>query len=153
MREKINSFSGEYAFLSNFYPAVIQWSGILYPTNEHAFQAAKSLDLQTRRKIAQAGTPGLAKRAGRLVSLREDWEDEKIYIMTDIVHAKFLQHGHLRNLLIGTGDAFLEEGNTWGDRTWGTVNGVGRNLLGIILMEVRRSVQDIGIGEIQESSL
>lgn len=31
----------------------------------------------------------------------------------------------------------LEEGNTWGDRTWGTVDGVGQNLLGHVLMTVR----------------
>ena len=42
---KIDSFSGEYDFLSNFYSQEITYDGIKYPTNEHAFQAAKTLDL------------------------------------------------------------------------------------------------------------
>lgn len=34
-------------------------------------------------------------------------------------------------------DGHLEEGNTHGDKVWGTVNGVGENRLGKILMRLR----------------
>lgn len=34
------------------------------------------------------------------------------------------------------------EGNTWGDRVWGTVNGVGANQLGIILMKIRDEIRE-----------
>lgn len=69
---KIDSFSGEYDFLSNFYSQEITYDGIKYPTNEHAFQAAKTLDLAKRQAIAKLATPGQAKRAGRKVLLRSD---------------------------------------------------------------------------------
>ena len=57
--------------------------------------------------------------------------------MKDIVLAKFTQNQFLKEKLLATGDAYLIEGNTWGDRVWGQVNGVGQNRLGKILMEVR----------------
>lgn len=38
----IDSFHGEYAFLSNYYDSPIFYDGILYPSVEHAFQAAKT---------------------------------------------------------------------------------------------------------------
>ena len=61
--------------------------------------------------------------------------------MTDIVKAKFEQNEDLQKKLLATEDAYLEEGNTWGDRIWGTVNGVGANNLGEILMNVRKELQ------------
>ena len=85
--------------------------------------------------------PSEAKRTGRKVKLRPDWEDVKINEMRNIVRAKFSQNPELAEKLIQTGDAHLEEGNTWGDRTWGTVNGSGQNLLGKILMEIRETLK------------
>lgn len=79
----------------------------------------------------------IAKREGYKVKLRENWEDIKIDVMYQIVLAKFSQNEFLKQKLIATGREWLEEGNTWGDRTWGTVNGVGQNLLGHVLMTVR----------------
>ena len=61
--------------------------------------------------------------------------------MTDIVKAKFEQNEDLQKKLLATEDAYLEEENTWGDRIWGTVNGVGANNLGRILMNVRKELQ------------
>ena len=63
--------------------------------------------------------------------------------MREIVEAKFEQNPQLREMLLATGDAYLEEGNTWGDRTWGTVNGVGANNLGRILMDVREGLRTL----------
>lgn len=133
---KIDSFSGEYDFLSNFYSQEITYDGIKYPTNEHAFQAAKTLDLAKRQAIAKLATPGQAKRAGRKVLLRSDWEDVKFDVMKEIVILKFITP-ELKEKLLATKDAELIEGNTWNDRCWGVCNGVGQNNLGQILMEVR----------------
>lgn len=134
----IDKFTGEYRWLSNFYPAEILYDGLTYPTSEHAYQAAKTLDVKKRQYIANLPSPGKAKRAGQLVVLRADWEQVKIAVMREIVRAKFSQHPDLRFKLVQTGDEELVEGNTWGDRFWGVCNGSGQNQLGKILMEVRR---------------
>ena len=62
-------------------------------------------------------------------------------IMEDIVKAKFSQNEELAEKLLATDDEYLIEGNTWGDRFWGAVNGEGRNQLGIILMQVRNELR------------
>lgn len=56
--------------------------------------------------------------------------------------AKFTQNPNFADKLLATGDAHLEEGNTWGDRIWGTVNGSGANRLGIILMQIRAEIKE-----------
>lgn len=136
----IDSFSGQYRFLSNFYSSVIDYEGFEYPTVEHAFQAAKTHDLNERRKIAASATPGDAKRRGRKVKLRDDWEVVCRDVMLALVREKF-SIPFLTHALLGTGDAQLIEGNTWGDQRWGCVkrNGqwVGNNWLGQALMQVR----------------
>lgn len=143
----ITEFDGKYAFLSNFYHAPFTYDGIEYPTNEHFFQAMKTLDQEERKKIAAAATPGKAKRMGRQVQLREDWEEVKEDIMHLGVALKFKAHPSLTKKLIETGDAYLIEGNTWCDQTWGSCNCPrhknipGRNLLGQILMEEREKLK------------
>lgn len=136
MSKVINSFSGENFFLSNFYDAPVEYDGIVYQNSEAAFQAQKCGDKADRQKFAYLN-PSEAKHMGRKIPLRKDWEQVKVALMREIVQAKFEQNPKLRELLINTADAYLEEGNTWGDRTWGTVNGIGANKLGKILMEVR----------------
>ena len=101
-----------------------------------AFQAAKTLDQEDRKRF-QTMAPTIAKREGYKVKLRENWEDIKIDVMYQIVLAKFSQNEFLKQKLIATGREWLEEGNTWGDRTWGTVDGIGNNYLGKVLMAVR----------------
>src|SRR5205085_2942105 len=108
---RINSFSGQYAFLSNFYPASAPYEGVVYPSSEHAYQAAKTLDMEERRRLASLATPGKAKRAGRRITLRPDWEQVKIAIMTGIVRAKFQHNPELAQKLAATADAELVEGN------------------------------------------
>jgi ribA/ribD-fused uncharacterized protein len=133
----IDRFTGDHDFLSNFHPSPIEVDGILYPTVEHAFQAAKTSILEEKQFLAEAATPGSAKRMGRKVQLRSDWEQVKIGIMEDLVRLKFTTHPDLRAKLLATGDAQLVEGNNWNDRFWGVCRGQGQNQLGLILMKVR----------------
>lgn len=137
---KINSFKGKYAFLSNFYEAPVTFNGLTYQNNEAAFQAQKCLN-QTDREYFTHLNPSEAKKHGRHVTLRKDWEDVKISIMQELVRCKFEQNPDLTEKLLDTKDAYLEEGNTWGDRIWGTVNGQGANMLGQILMQTRDELQ------------
>lgn len=120
MSNDIDKFAGKYRFLSNFYSVEVEYEGVKYSSTEHAFQAAKTLDLGHRRRVRTASSPAQAKRLGRQVSLRPDWEQMKDAIMLDLNRQKF-KGSHLRKKLLDTGDAQLIEGNTWGDRYWGHV--------------------------------
>ena len=136
------SFRGHKFYLSNFYPCNVDYEGIMYPSSEHAYQAAKSLDIQVRREMSALIFPAAAKKVGQKIKLRPLWEEIKIGIMTDIVRAKFTQNKDCEIRLLRTGDEHLEESNTWGDKCWGTVDGVGENHLGLILMKVRQQLRD-----------
>jgi ribA/ribD-fused uncharacterized protein len=136
----INSFSGEYAFLSNFSYSEVDLGEFTFPTVEHAFQAAKTLDPIQRSNIALMHTADKAKRFGRQVQLRPDWEEIKISVMLFLLRQKFCWTD-LQEKLLETGDLELEEGNTWNDTYWGVCNGVGKNMLGMLLMEVRSEIQ------------
>ncbi len=142
----INSFQGNYYFLSNFYSCPVTWDGITYQNSEAAFQSAKVLDKDIRKTFANLN-PSDAKRKGRHVLLRPDWEDVKYDIMYEIVYAKFSQNDVLKAKLLDTYHQHLEEGNTWGDKVWGTVHGIGENHLGKILMRVRDVLRDQTLGE------
>lgn len=138
----INEFKGKYFYLSNFYEAPVTYDGITYGSNEAAFQAQKTISKDDRYAFAELN-PSLSKKRGRHVKLRADWEEVKDGIMKDIVLAKFTQNENLKTKLLATNDEYLIEGNTWGDKYWGQVNGVGKNKLGHILMEVRDELKNI----------
>lgn len=135
----VRGFFDEYRYLSNFQPSEVILDGITYPTVENAYQAAKTLDLEERKSFVLF-TPVEAKKAGTKVKLREDWELVKDSIMEELVRQKFLQT-NLRDKLLTTEDLYLEETNWWKDTYWGVCNGVGKNVLGQILMKVRDSLR------------
>lgn len=139
----INEFRGRYGFLSNFYESPVTYKGLTYRNNEAAFQAQKVNDEEEQRAFCMM-EPLEAKRKGRHVKLRDDvdWDTEKFIYMYEICKEKFSQNEYLKYLLLSTGDTHLEEGNTWGDKIWGTVNGEGENRLGKILMKVREELRD-----------
>ena len=134
----IKEFQGEYRFLSNFWPVPIKYQGLVYPSVEHAYQAAKCAN-QEDRQIILAMTPGKAKRCGRTVAMIENWDRKKLAVMFYLVLQKF--QGSLRLDLIRTGTQELIEGNYWGDTYWGVCSGKGFNHLGQILMVVRDLVK------------
>lgn len=137
MANRIDSFSGAHRFLSNFWPAQVALKGFAYPTVEHAYQAAKSLSQEHRAMIRTCRTPGDAKRLGKKIVVRSDWDLVKLSVMTLLVTQKFFAHEDCRDLLLATGDAELIEGNHWGDTFWGVCRGEGQNHLGKIIMTVR----------------
>lgn len=140
----INSFSGSHAFLSNFESAPIFYDGLYYPTVEHAYQAAKTLNM-TERKETFTGecTPKQAKRRGRQVILRSDWENVKVPIMYELLLLKFTTYPELAQKLLQTYPAVLIEGNYWKDTFWGVCDGVGANMLGKLLMKVRDTLRTL----------
>ena len=139
----IDSFRKKYSFLSNFSPAPIFYENMLYDTVEHAYQAAKSLDYLDRFTIKVMPTPRAAKRAGRLLVLRPDWEQVKLSIMEELLRKKFEDY-RLLSQLKSTGYEELVEGNYCHDNFYGNClchkckNIVGMNHLGKLLMKIRR---------------
>jgi ribA/ribD-fused uncharacterized protein len=141
-RPVIDSFRGNYFFLSNFYPVKIVIDCIEYPSSEHAYQAQKTLDTVEMKRIAIAPTAKDSKRLGRLLKIRDDWDAVKIDVMRMVVMAKFSQNNDLKKNLLGTEGKELIEANSWGDKFWGTCEGDGKNWLGKILMETREKLQE-----------
>ena len=143
----IDKFEDEYAFLSNFYPSPVQENGVTYPTIEHYFQAQKTTIPFERVAIANAATPGQAKREGRRITLRKDWERVKDDVMLQGLRLKFAIP-ELAEKLLATGDAELIEGTTWHDNIWGNCscpqceNIPGENRLGKLLMQVREEIKN-----------
>lgn len=133
--DKIDEFRGAYSFLSNFYPCEIEYEGQKYPSTEHAYQAAKTLDLEKRRLLASVPVKQV-KRLGRSLRQRPDWEEVKLRVMWHLILKKFAIP-ELKEKLLATGDAELIEGNWWGDTFWGVCKGIGENHLGKILMRAR----------------
>jgi ribA/ribD-fused uncharacterized protein len=131
----IDSFDGTYRFLSNFKSVNVEFDGIVYPSTENAYQAAKADDPALRSRFLTC-TAGQAKRLGREITLRSDWDDVKYGIMRDLLYAKF-EDVVLREKLKSTYPQELIEGNTWGDTYWGVCRGIGQNNLGKLLMQVR----------------
>jgi len=142
---KIKEFKGEYGFLSNFYTGDgqdIEYGRYHFNCVEVPFQASKCTDLRDISKFCGL-TPSEAKKLGRRIQLRPDWEEVKIKVMKWFLIQKF-KTPELRQLLLNTGDAYLEEGNWWKDQFWGVdINtGIGENHLGILLMEVREEIKN-----------
>lgn len=136
----ISEFAFEYSFLSNFHECKVDYQGLSYNSSESAYQAQKVVN-EDKKKEFQYYHPGKAKRQGRKLKARTDWDNVKNQYMYEIVLAKFLQNDDIRKKLIDTGDAILIEGNTWNDTYWGVCNGVGDNHLGKILMQVREEIK------------
>ena len=139
---KIDSFKGENAFLSNFYDAPVCYDGITYKNSEAAFQAQKTENREDRFAFADLSARD-AKKLGRSTKLRKGWSDMRVYIMSEIVHAKFEQNPDLAEKLLATGNDALIEGNTWNDKFWGVDSrtGEGQNMLGNVLMGVRTTLR------------
>ena len=140
-KNAIYVFMDDFFFLSNFYLCDITFDGIDYKNSEAAFQAQKCEDTKMKLEFSQL-TPGAAKKLGKKVKLRKDWEDVKVDIMRKVVKAKFDQNPEIREKLIATGNRCLIECNVWHDKFWGVSSGKGKNMLGRILMDLRKEYRE-----------
>lgn len=138
----IDSFSNEYFFLSNFYYQPFLYQDKIYPTVEHAFQAAKTNNTNWKERIRRANDPSIAKTLGRQAPMRQPWDNEKVQVMRELIQIKFAPGTPLATQLLSTGTAQLIEGNTWNDQFWGVCRGRGKNWLGKLLMEQRKSLNN-----------
>ncbi len=138
----IAGFRGEYQFLSNFHPCKVTFYQMEFRSVEAAFQAAKCADPGERKQFLTLSAAE-AKRLGRRVRLRSDWEQRKMTIMHNLLIHKFEENPELLSKLLDTGNAVLVEENTWHDNFWGICTcpkcaGIkGANHLGRLLMAIR----------------
>lgn len=139
----IGWFDGtEYDFLSNFHEHPVVTPFGVFRTGEHYFQWHKAASEKDRQRIAEAPSPGEAKRLGRTIKLRRDWEISKIQFMASVLSAKF-SDPEMAALLLSTYPHELVEGNSWHDNIWGNcacrgcANIKGTNHLGKLLMGLR----------------
>jgi len=131
-----------YGCFSNFakYPIIIhnkEW-----PTTEHYFQAQKFVGTDFEEEIRLASTPMEAASLGRDRNkpLRKDWEQCKVKVMQEALTAKVEQHQSIKSILLSTGDCTIVE-HTANDAYWGDGgNGLGQNMLGKLLMEIRNGL-------------
>ena len=137
----INSFDGEYDFLSNFYECPILWKGNLYRNSESIYQSYKTWDNVPFDFTKTTGSQ--AKKISKKLNVRPDWNKIKFDLMYEICQEKFNQNTDIAQKLMNTGDAILIEGNYWGDTYWGKCNGVGQNNLGKILMKIREELFEL----------
>ena len=150
-----------YGYMSNWYSAPFQLGFSNYPNQlfrfenvEQAMMASKAIlmgDVNSFNKILTVSDPKRVKALGRKVQNFNQslWDTYKKLIVKNAVMSKFMQNPHLLQQLLSTGDAYLAEDspydNVWGigtksekvkaSRTW-----KGQNLLGVILMEVRKEL-------------
>lgn len=146
----IDSFTRQWAPLSNFHPVKIEFEGIEYPSVEHAFQAAKTYNDKIRRDIAKLNGAGEAKRAGReMTIIVPRWSEYvRFAVMEQLIATKFSSaHPDMVSTLLDTGDALLVEGNYWHDNIWGSCvctrvscRRSGANALGRMLMKRREQL-------------
>jgi ribA/ribD-fused uncharacterized protein len=134
--------NSQYFFLSNFYLHPTRYEDLTFPSTEHAYQAAKTPNIDIRRLILAEPTPARAKARGRSLELPENWDYDKFPIMEQLIEQKFCRGTKLADMLLATDDVLLIEGNYWHDLVWGQCfcprhNWVGSNRLGGMLMDRR----------------
>lgn len=141
----INSFNGDFRFLSNFsLHSFIDKKGMKWKTVEHFFQASKTNDEKQKNLIMLCNTPSQTKHIGRKVKLIKDWDKKKLNIMYRALKMKFDQNLDIQKKLISTFEYKLIEGNYWHDNYWGNCfcnkckNINGQNYLGNLLMLIRK---------------
>lgn len=139
--DAVRGFRGKHFFLSNFYPCKVEVDGLVFSNAEAAFQSAKTTDPELRRQFCNLSGAD-AKRFGRRVPLRPDWDRVKDDVMYRVIRAKFAQNSELTRALLATGDALLVEENTWNDTYWGVCGNRGQNRLGEILMRIRAELRE-----------
>jgi ribA/ribD-fused uncharacterized protein len=141
--KQIFFYEHEFYVFSNFSSFAIEWKGKLWPTSEHAYQAEKFDDETLREQIRAARSAHDAMKLAQAnrTLYRTGWDEMKLRIMKQILHAKVAQHPYVKKKLLESGDKELIE-NSWRDDFWGWgPNKDGKNNLGKLWMEVRDDIR------------
>jgi ribA/ribD-fused uncharacterized protein len=145
----INFYTPDFFVFNNFSAHAIEYEGELYPTSEHAYQAAKCTDPNGRKAIRDARSPLQAKTLsnGTYRDARNpDWDQKKVAVLEEILRAKIAQHPEAREALRASGrEDIVEDSPT--DYFWGEgADGTGLNMLGKLWMKLRDELASSGPG-------
>lgn len=140
----VGFYDREFYCFSNFSSFAVKWKGKLWPTSEHAYQAAHFFKTAPAlaNKIHKAKSAYEAYKLANLYADKdqENWNEIKITIMEDIVRHKLKQHSYIMHKLMQTGKRLIVEDSPkdafWG---WGPKRD-GRNELGKIWMKLRDEI-------------
>lgn len=140
----ILQFTGEYRWLSNFSPVEVTYDGIIYPSVEHAYQAAKHQNNDDWIDFVLKNSAGEVKRASKTMKVDKTWKFYRTIVMLSLLNQKFKKEPYHTKLL-ETGDVLIQEGNTWGDKFWGVdlKTGIGDNVLGKLIMGIRENLKSM----------
>lgn len=138
----IKEFQKENRWLSNFATCFVTFEGMDFPSTEHAYQAAKTLDFEERKSLLTMSA-GEAKKAAKKFKIREDWESIKLSVMEDLLRQKF-NKSPFKEQLLETKNEFIQEGNWWNDTFWGVClkTNKGQNNLGKLIMKIRNEIRE-----------
>lgn len=150
-------FFGKESPFSNFFDANVKMYGKCFHTSEHAYQYSKATNLllpELAEQIAEATTPRRAKELGDQAKIagymKDTWIEAAEDIMESVCLRKFEQNEKALDHLLKTQNRVLVEASK--DKIWGCgfpladprVNDptqwTGKNLLGTVLMRVRRKL-------------
>ena len=138
--KNIKGFFGKYRWMSNFHECSVMHAGLMYPSSENAYQAAKVIfgDRHKLQRCTARESKFVWKTCKRIDGSAAEWDARKYLVMSEILTDKFNRNADLAQKLIDTGVRYLEETNHWGDRWWGVdIHEGGQNNLGKLLMEIR----------------
>ncbi len=134
-------------WLGNFYPTRVAYNGLVFTNSEAAFQSQKFTHQPELMAQFQtlSGEQAFYKARELFSSIRPDWFEVRVQVMKEVLTAKMVQNRSIARWLEATGDAFLVEHNPvkgrdafWSDDHDGT----GKNMLGILWMELRSEMRD-----------
>ena len=129
-------------WFSNMVAEDVIIDGVKWNSVENYYQAMKSNDLAIQQLFLNIN-PSEAKKLGRKVVLRPDWETFRVEVMKKALICKFTDNINNKARLLQTEDSILVEWNNWGDRVWGVDvrDYNGQNILGKLLMQIRSEIR------------
>jgi len=141
--EKFN-YEGQWIrnWFSNMIESPFLWDGINWRSVENFYQAHKTTDYHAMVYVSKL-EPRAAKKWGKNMKIRSDWNAIKYDVMLEGLRVKF-RIPEWRMRLLETKSEILIEWNNWNDKIWGVSikDNQGENLLGQALMQVRDELND-----------
>lgn len=142
----IGFYEREFYCFSNFSSFSVKWRDKIWPTSEHAYQAAHFFKTAPNlvKKIYKEKSAHEAYKIAKTNADKapKNWHEIKVAVMEEIIRHKLEQNPYIMHKLMQTGNRFIVEDSPeddfWG---WGLKRN-GRNELGKIWMKLRDEINN-----------